>query len=106
MRADPVRQYAAAAEHRRRVRSCRMKLVIKSCLFSCFFLALAGGCGSDDSKAACEAIIEACHPVDPGSGPIHECHENAESKWSNDQCTSMSAGCLAMCKAVDGGAHD
>jgi hypothetical protein len=79
-----------------------MKLLVASLLV----LGLSSGCNSDDSKAACEAIIEACHPVDPGSGEIHECHENAESKWSNDQCVSMSANCLATCKAHDGGTHD
>jgi hypothetical protein len=61
---------------------------------------LAGGlsCG-DDEKKECEAIIEACHEKDTGSGEIHECHENAESTWSKDQCVSNSARCLSLCKA-------
>jgi len=55
-----------------------------------------GACGSDDepSRAACEAIVEACHPLDVmGPGPIHECHENAESVWTPEQCAAEKTHC-------------
>ena len=53
---------------------------------------LAAGCGddADDPIPECEAIAEACHPVDPGTGPIHECHENAEAA-STGPCVSLPA---------------
>jgi hypothetical protein len=59
-------------------------------------------CGSDDEErpAECVAIQEACHAADPGTGPIHACHENAEEKWTKAECMTNSASCLAMCKAV------
>jgi hypothetical protein len=58
----------------------------------------------DSSPAECKEIIEACHEVDPGSGPIHECHENAEEEWSKEQCTANRQRCLALCSAPrDGG---
>jgi hypothetical protein len=56
--------------------------------------------------AECEAIVAACHPVDPGSGPITECHEFAEvATRTAAECTSMSVACLALCRAAaDAGA--
>ncbi|HEV8322453.1 MAG TPA: hypothetical protein VG389_12630 [Myxococcota bacterium] len=40
-------------------------------------LVIAGvACGR---PAVCNEITEACHPVDPGSGPIHDCHEGSEA---------------------------
>ena len=60
-------------------------------------------CSDDESRAECEAIVEACHEADPGSGLIHECHENAESKWSKAECVSNTASCLMTCKSADAG---
>ena len=58
----------------------------------------------ESSPAECKEIIEACHEADPGSGPIHECHENAEEGWSKDQCTANRQRCLGLCSAPrDGG---
>ena len=59
-----------------------------------------GACGSDEepSRAVCEEIVEACHPVDTmGPGPIHECHESAEGTWTPDQCAAQKAHCLEVC---------
>lgn len=68
---------------------------------------LFAGCGGDDEKrpAECEEIVAACHAVDQGSGPIHECHENAEETWTKDQCVMNRATCLATCAvtATDAG---
>lgn len=75
-------------------------------------LALAlGGCSDDPpaetGKPDCEAIVERCHPVDPGSGPIHECHETAESReTTNAMCVAQRAMCFAICVATDAGATD
>jgi hypothetical protein len=60
----------------------------------CFSLTAA--CGDDSSE--CEEIVEACHASDPGSGPIHECHENAEEKWSKSECATNRQMCLAVCQ--------
>ena len=65
-----------------------------------------GACSDDkkdDGAPSCKAIIEACHPLDPGSGPIHECHEAAEADGVTEQtCAGKKAECLATCKP-DGG---
>lgn len=62
----------------------------------------ATGCGSDDHShpPECKEIAATCHSVDPGSGPIHECHENAEGKWSKSECVSNRPMCLNVCKAA------
>jgi hypothetical protein len=80
-----------------------MKRAAFSAIAACFLFA---ACGSDDeepSRADCEAIFEACHPFDTGSGHIHECHESAESSWTPAQCATEKAGCLAACVASDAG---
>jgi hypothetical protein len=80
---------------------------MRTLIASVFLVGMALGCGSSASRPAeCEAIVEACHPVDNGTGDIHECHENAEVKWTKDECVSNSARCSSLCKAVDAGAHD
>jgi hypothetical protein len=63
----------------------------------------AAACDDEDEQNDCKLIQEACHARDPGSGPIHECHENAEGKWTQAQCTSNKAMCLSLCTAADGG---
>ncbi len=54
----------------------------------------------------CEAIVEACHDVDPGAGPAHDCHEAAHDAASNAECTPLVASCVAACAAIDAGAVD
>lgn len=66
------------------------------------------GCHSDDHDhstlpASCAEIVERCHPLDLGSGPVHECHENAEGVWDDATCTAKKASCFATCTASDGG---
>jgi hypothetical protein len=61
-------------------------------------------CGGDDTSSAkpsCEAIVEACHPKDPGSGPVHDCHENAESVTSTEaDCAAAKDACVGLCEAA------
>ena len=47
----------------------------------------------------CTAIVEACHPKDPGTGQIHECHEAAEKNVAAD-CKAKQAACVALCNAA------
>jgi hypothetical protein len=97
----------AALSHDARMRSARSILAFS---FS-FSLGLAA-CGDDSgphvTPPECETIAETCHPVDPGSGPIHECHENAELVWTAAECTADTAGCIALCTgaAQDAGPAD
>ncbi len=77
--------------------------------FLAVFAITTSGCHSDDHDhsgrpAVCTEIIERCHPLDLGSGDIHECHEGAESTWDEATCTAKKASCFAACTApVDGG---
>lgn len=61
----------------------------------CFVL--AAGCHSEDG--ACGRILDACHDIDPGSGPIHECHEAAEADGVTEEiCADREDECLTACK--------
>lgn len=83
---------------------------MRSLLLAMLALPLALGACKDDApptsaKPDCDAIVDRCHPLDPGSGPIHECHETAESReTSNAMCAAQRASCFAICVATDGGA--
>lgn len=56
-------------------------------------------------KPTCEAIFERCHPLDTGSGDIHECHEFAEAAATTEaQCVARRASCFTACTASDAGA--
>lgn len=64
----------------------------------------ANGCSDSTpapaGRAACEAIVERCHPLDQGTGDIHECHEFAEdTATTNAQCLARQAACNAACTA-------
>ena len=83
-------------------------------LIACSILTVLVGCSSHDddhthprtTPAECEPIVEACHPLDKGTGDIHECHESAESVWSAAECTSNKARCLALCVAPSDASGD
>jgi hypothetical protein len=64
-------------------------------------LLFACGGGTTPRPAECEAIVDRCHALDPGSGPIHDCHESAESTWSQAECVANAAICQAVCVATD-----
>ena len=56
-------------------------------------------------RPTCTAIYERCHPLDTGSGDIHECHEFAETASTTEaQCQARRVSCFTACNASDGGA--
>lgn len=61
-----------------------------------------------DGISDCDDIVAACHFVDPGNGPIHECHESAESQWRGLECANNKARCVTLCAqaAADAGHTD
>lgn len=85
------------------------------------FLALAG-CPTTESTAdannvdaasatpSCDEIVEHCHDVDPGTGPIHDCHELAHAASSTEAtCAAALENCHTICEAaalVDAGPVD
>lgn len=81
---------------------------MRSLFFSSFVFALLAACSpsSVSPPAECEEIVEACHMVDPGTGPIHDCHEFAEAMGRTAaECSAMRASCIALCRAAaDAGA--
>ncbi len=51
-----------------------------------------------ETPASCETIVETCHPLDQGSGPIHECHEQAEAETATEtSCAAIKEQCLKTC---------
>jgi hypothetical protein len=78
-------------------------------------LLAAPACSDDDHEenhehqqpAECEAISDACHPVDTGQpGPIHDCHETGHDGTAAE-CQAASANCIALCEAAAADAgHD
>ncbi len=73
--------------------------------FGCGLVLLAlGGCGDDEEHAGhgdlapdCQAIVDACHEVDPGSGEANDCHVLAE-KNDASVCTEHRASCVSVCQ--------
>lgn len=57
---------------------------------------------------SCQRIVDACHEVDPGTGPIHDCHETAHDVGTDEACAPIETSCVAMCvaAAADGGVVD
>jgi hypothetical protein len=64
--------------------------------------------GTSPSTVACSLLGDYCHAVDPGRGPLHECHRGAhdgDPGW----CAANVARCHALCRharAHDGGLPD
>lgn len=72
---------------------------------------LVGACSDDHShttdtgRPVCTEIFERCHPLDPGVGPIHDCHEFAEDEaTTNAQCSLRRTECFTTCTVTDAGA--
>lgn len=80
--------------------------------------ALAQGCSSSDDKTSsssssssgengeptspfpsCQEILHACHPLDVGEGPIHDCHETAHDDGTEAKCAAAKDQCLKTCVA-------
>jgi hypothetical protein len=57
--------------------------------------------GHTTAFPACTEITQACHVVDVGEGPIHDCHDLAHGASSEDVCLQKRADCLALCKAAN-----
>jgi hypothetical protein len=49
---------------------------------------------------ACDAIIEACHPVDKGEGRISECHTTAHEAQSDATCAPIKDECIRVCEGA------
>jgi hypothetical protein len=58
------------------------------------------GGGHTSPYADCNAITQACHEVDVGDGPIHDCHDKAHAAKSEADCTPIKDNCLAICAAA------
>jgi hypothetical protein len=60
---------------------------------------------TDAQADPCVGLGEYCHDVDPGSGPIHDCHEGAHDStpvW----CAANAVRCRQLCtEARDAGAR-
>lgn len=73
-------------------------------------------CGSNNlpetpagaSFASCKAIVDACHDVDEGVGPVHECHDLSHEATTDEACAARKTECVATCKAAanDAGTAD
>jgi YVTN family beta-propeller protein len=75
-------------------------LVIPVLLFTTVTLGVACDDHDHGGIPECEAIVEACHPLDHGTGKAHECHEAAEAADATAaSCQAISAECLAACGA-------
>lgn len=69
------------------------------------FAAALVACGDDDGHhhtGACGQIVAACHDLDPGTGPISECHATGHDEVEAD-CEAVLTSCLAVCVASDAG---
>lgn len=80
-------------------------------LFLALGAAVLVGCDDPPPPGAesCQHIIDACHDVDPGTGPITDCHETAHDVGTAEACDPIEVDCVAMCEALanaDAGSHD
>ncbi|MDF2693427.1 MAG: hypothetical protein K0S65_1810 [Labilithrix sp.] len=69
----------------------------------------AGDAGGHTSPyPSCNAITQACHEVDVGEGPIHDCHDQAHGAKSDSDCAPIKDQCLQICAEAkaDGGATE
>lgn len=57
-------------------------------------------------RPSCDELVVRCHDVDPGSGPIHECHELGHDESATEaECAARLMMCVALCSTVDAGTH-
>jgi hypothetical protein len=94
-----------------------MKKKIFGAALAAVLVAVAWGCSSDDDQKpssssggdhtspypSCQAILDACHPLDVGEGPIHDCHELAHEEGTEQTCAAKKAECLTTCSKPDAG---
>lgn len=72
----------------------------------CLALVTVVACHGDDDHhhggaGACGQIVAACHDIDPGTGPISECHALGHDEVESD-CEPQLTACLAVCVADAG----
>jgi hypothetical protein len=72
-------------------------LITFSCIALGVLAGVAGGCGDDDEAGDCAVIADTCHSVQ--TAPAQACHESAEDEWTEAECTTNKASCLALCSA-------
>jgi hypothetical protein len=86
----------------------------RSAILLCALLAFACSSSKTTTPAdagtseppTCKLIFERCHPLDKGTGEIHECHELAEDTASTEAiCAAKKDACFAACSA-DAGVTD
>jgi hypothetical protein len=53
--------------------------------------------GHTSPYPSCNEILEACHEVDVGAGPVHDCHDQAHEATSDAPCVPVKANCLKIC---------
>ncbi|MBX3226735.1 MAG: hypothetical protein KIT84_39055 [Labilithrix sp.] len=53
--------------------------------------------GHSSVYPACNDIIQACHPLDTGDGPYHDCHDLAHGATSEAACTPRRDECVKLC---------
>ena len=67
--------------------------------------------GHTSPYPSCNAITQACHPVDVGEGEIHDCHDLGHAAKSDSDCAPKKDRCLEVCNAAaadagaEGGTH-
>ncbi|MBS2012918.1 MAG: hypothetical protein JST00_08530 [Deltaproteobacteria bacterium] len=50
--------------------------------------------------ASCQAILDACHEKDVGTGPVHDCHELGHDATSDAPCAAKKDECVKTCNAA------
>lgn len=81
-------------------RVMRHRIVVTSILLA----VLATSCSTASTQSECATITQHCHAIDPGSGPIHDCHEFAETSGRTpSDCAMRLTECLAVCVGMDAG---
>ncbi|MCB9604001.1 MAG: hypothetical protein H6720_27080, partial [Sandaracinus sp.] len=61
-------------------------------------------CGDDDhdhhhGTGSCGDIVSVCHDVDPGTGPISDCHATGHD-GDEAACDAVATSCVALCAAA------
>ena len=69
----------------------------------------ANNADAASATPSCDEIVEHCHGVDPGAGPLHDCHELGDAARAEAACAAALENCHAIGEAagaVDAGAVD
>jgi hypothetical protein len=63
-----------------------------------------GGAGTSEGVFECQVMGELCHEGDTGSGPAHDCHQQAHH-GNGAECLGSFASCIGTC-VTEGGEKD